>query len=73
MQKAMGNYLGDYQREFSRGTQDLTEELRQFDLQRTQLTSDRNSALADIKMAKAKEIAFAAQNIEALKQILGGL
>jgi hypothetical protein len=73
MQKAMGNYLGDYQRQYSRGTQDLTEQLRQFDLQRTQLTADRDSALSDIKMAKAKEIAFAAQNIEALKQILGGL
>jgi len=73
MQRAMGNYLGDYQRQYQRGTQDLTEQLRQFDLQRTQLASQRQSALADINMQKAREIAFAAQNIEALRQILGGL
>ena len=73
MQKAMGNYIGDYQRQYQRGSQDLTEQLRQFDLQNTQLTAQRNTALSDIKMQKAREIAFAAQNIEALRQILGGL
>lgn len=73
MQRAMGNYLGDYNRQYARGQQDLTEQLRQFDLQRTQLTADRDVALSDLKLQKAREIAFAAQNIEALKQILGGL
>lgn len=73
MQKAMGSYVGDYNRQFQRGQQDLTEELRQFDLQRTQLGAQRQGALADINTQKAREIAFAAQNIEALRQILGGL
>ena len=73
MQRQMGNYLADYNRTYQRGTQDLTENLRQFDLQNTQLLAERNSALSDLKMQKAREIAFAAQNIEALKQILGGL
>ena len=73
MQKAMGNYVGDYQRQYQRGSQDLTEQLRQFDLTGTQLKSQRSNALADLKMQKAREIAFAAQNIEALRQILGGM
>jgi hypothetical protein len=73
MQRQMGQYVGDFNKQYARGTQDLTEQLRQFDLQNTQLSAQRTSALQDIKMQKAREIAFAAQNIEALKQILGGL
>ena len=35
--------------------------------------AQRTSSLADIELQKAREIAFAAQNIEALRGILGGL
>jgi hypothetical protein len=73
MQRSMGNYVGDYQRQYQRGTQDLTQQMQQFDLQKAQLGAERQNALQDIRQAKAREIAFAAQNIEALKQILGGL
>lgn len=73
MQRAMSNYLGDYQREYSGAQQELTDQLRQYDLQSAQLGAQRTSSLADIQLQKAREIAFAAQNIEALRSALGGL
>lgn len=73
MQKSMSNYLGDYQREYSTAQQGLTDQLRQYDLQAAQLGAQRTSSLADIQLQKAREIAFAAQNIEALRAALGGL
>lgn len=73
MQQAMGNYLGDFQREYSGAQNDLTDQLRQYDLQSAQLGAQRISSLADIQLQKAREIAFAAQNIEAIKAALGGL
>jgi hypothetical protein len=73
MQRAMGNYLGDYQRNYSSAENDLTDSLRQYDLQAAQLGAQRTSALADIQLQKSREIAFAAQNIEALRGIMGGL
>lgn len=73
MQRAMGNYLGDFQRQYSTAQNDLTDSLRQYDLQAAQLGAQRTSALADIQLQKQREIALAAQNIEALRGILGGL
>jgi hypothetical protein len=73
MQRAMGNYLGDYQRAYSGAQADLTDSLRQYDLTAAQMGAQRTSSLADIELQKAREIAFAAQNIEALRGILGGL
>jgi hypothetical protein len=73
MQRAMSNYLGDFQRDYSTVQNDLAEQLRQFDLQGAQLGSQRTSALAELQLQKQREIAFAAQNIEALRGIFGGL
>jgi hypothetical protein len=73
MQRSMANYLGDFQRSYTTQEQDLTDSLRQYDLQSAQLGAQRTSALADIELQKAREIAFAAQNIEALRGMLGGL
>jgi hypothetical protein len=73
MQRSMSNYLGDYQREYSTAQRDLTDQLRQYDLQAAQLGAQRTSSLADIQLQKAREIAFAAQNIQALRDTLGGL
>jgi hypothetical protein len=73
MQKAMSNYLGDYQRSYSGAEQDLTDQLRQFDLTGAQMGARRTSSLADIELQKAREIQMAAQNIEALRGMLGGL
>lgn len=73
MQQSMANYLGDFQRNYSSQQSDLTDSLRQYDLNAAQLGAQRTSSLADIQLQKAREIAFAAQNIEALKAALGGL
>lgn len=73
MQRSMSNYLTDFQRDYSTQQSELTDSLRQYDLQAAQLGSQRTSALADIELQKAREIAFAAQNIEALRGIYGGL
>jgi hypothetical protein len=73
MQRSMSNYLTDFQRNYSTAQNDLTDSLRQYDLQSAQLGAQRTSSLADIELQKAREIAFAAQNIEALRGMLGGL
>jgi len=73
MQRSMRNYVGDYTQQYGFAQNDLTNQLRQFDLQGTQMTAQRNNAYADLELQKAREIAFAAQNIEALRQALGGL
>jgi hypothetical protein len=73
MQRSMQNYLGDYTQQYGSAQNDLTAQLRQFDLTGTQLGAQHSSALADIQLAKAREIAYAAQNIEALRQSLGGV
>lgn len=73
MQQSMRNYLGDYNTQLNTMRNDLTEELRQFDLTGAQYEAQRTGALADLDLQKAREIAFAAQNIEALRQALGGI
>lgn len=73
MQRSMRNYLGDYNKQLNTMRSDVTDQLRGFDLTGAQYQSQRTSALADIELQKAREIAFAAQNIEALRQALGGL
>lgn len=71
--QAMQRYMGDYTRSYGEAQNDLTESLRQFDLNQTQATVNRDNALAQIDLDKAREIAFAAQNIEQLRSMLGGL
>jgi hypothetical protein len=73
MQRSMQNYLGDFTQQYGTAQNDLTSQLRQYDLTGTQLGAQHSSALADIQLAKAREIAYAAQNIEALRQSLGGV
>lgn len=73
MQRSMSNYLGDYTRQYGNMQNDLTEQLRQFDLNAAQYGSQRTSALADLELQKQREIAFAAQNVEALRSVFGGL
>ena len=73
MQQSMSNYLGDFNRSYGTAQNDLNESLRQFDLTSAQLGSSRSSSLAELELQKSREIAFAAQNIEALRSIFGGL
>lgn len=73
MQQSMRNYLGDYQRDFGYAQNDLTQQLREFDLTAAQLGAQRTGSYADLELSKARDIAFAAQNIEALRSQFGGL
>jgi hypothetical protein len=73
MQRSMSNYLGDFTQQYGSAQNDLTSQLRQFDLTGTQLQAQRSSSYADLELQKAREIAYAAQNIEALRQSLGGV
>jgi len=72
-QQSMQRFLGDYQQQYGQAQNDLTDQLRQFDLQSAQYGAQRTNSLADLDMAKARDIAFAAKNIEALRAMLGGL
>lgn len=72
MQQQMQQYVGDFNRNYMQGQQDLQNSLNQYDLQSAQLASSRNSALADLELTKAQEIANAARNLEYLRALLGG-
>jgi hypothetical protein len=73
MQRSMGNYVGDFQREYARGAQDQTLANQQFDLQQANLDQYRQKALQGIETDKANEIAMAAQNLQMLRDLLGSL
>lgn len=73
MQRSMSNYLGDFTQQYGAAQNDLTDQLRNFDLTAAQMGAQRTSSLADLQLQRSREIAFAAQNIEALRGILGGL
>ena len=73
MQRAMSNYLGDYTRQYGEAQNDFTEQLRQFDLNAAQYGAQQQGALANLELDKNREIAFAAQNIAALRSLLGGV
>jgi len=72
MQRSMSNYLGDFTRDYGNARNDLTDTLRGYDLAGAQMGAQRTSGLADIEMQRSREIAFAAQNIEALRGLFGG-
>ena len=72
-QQAMGNFVGDYARNYGWAQQDLTQQLQQYDLQQNQLDAFRQQSLADIEAEKAQAIANDAQAIEWLRQMVGGL
>src|SRR6188474_3293289 len=49
MQRSMSNYLGDFTRDYGNAQNDLTQSLRQYDLNAAQLGSQRTSSLADLE------------------------
>ena len=73
MQQSMSNYLGNYTRQFGNAQNELAEQMRQFQLNASQLGAQRASSLADLELDKNREIAFAAQNIAALRALMGGV
>jgi hypothetical protein len=72
MQQSMQNFVGDYTQQYGAAQQDMTDQLRQYDLEAAQYGSQRTNSIADLELAKARDIAFAAQNIEALRAAFGG-
>lgn len=73
MQRSMSNYLGDFTQQYGRAQNDITDEMRGYDLNAAQMGAQRTSSLAELELQRSREIAMAAQNIEALRQALGGL
>ncbi len=72
-QKSMQNYMGDYGRDYLRTQQDLTQNLQQYDQNQSNLDAWRSNALVDLESDKSNQIAMAAQNLEALRALFGGL
>lgn len=73
MQNSMNNYIGNYTRDYGRMQQDNTQQLQQYDLAQNQSNAWRQQTLADLEAAKAQQIAAEAQNLEYLRQMVGGL
>ena len=73
MQRSMNNYLGDYARNYGRQQQDNTQQLQQYDLNQDNLNSWHQQELGNIEGQKAQDIATDAAQIDALKQLVGGL
>lgn len=73
MNQAMNRYAGDHARNFGRAQQDLTQDLQQHDLTQQNLTAWRNNSIAAIEQSKAAEIANAAEALQMMQQIIGGL
>lgn len=71
--QAMGNYVGDYTRQYGQMAQDLTQQLQQFDLSQQNLDAFRQQSLADLEAQKAEQIANDASALEYLRQLVGGL
>jgi hypothetical protein len=71
MRESMGRFVGDYARNMGRAAQDQTLQNQQYDLQQAQLNQWRQRALQDIDTQKANEIAWTAQNLTALRDLLG--
>ena len=73
MNQAMSRYVGDFARGFGRQQQDLTQELQGYDMNQLNLDQWREQSLAGIEADKARSIANDAQQLEYLRQLVGGL
>jgi hypothetical protein len=73
MNRAMGNFLGDYARDYGQAQQDMTQEAQQYDMSSAQMDAYYNNSLAALEQRKQTDIANAALAIEALRPHLGGL
>lgn len=70
-QQAMGNYLGDYTRNYGLQQGYNAQDLQQYDLASLQNQSYYQSSLDQLETAKQNEIARAALGIQALKPYFG--
>jgi len=64
---AMRNYVGDYQQNLNRQYADKATDANQYDLNTANYEAERQQALADIETNKARDIANAANYLNALK------
>jgi hypothetical protein len=69
---ALTNYLSDFQRNQAYAQQDQDTEQNQYGMQLSQYDAERQRALSDLELDKAKEISMAAANIQALKPFFSG-
>ena len=72
-QGAMNRYVGDYNRNFARMGQDLSQTMQGFDQNQQYLDQTRQSALAEEELRRQRERAGMAMNIDILRQYFGGL
>lgn len=72
MQRAMNNYIGDYTRNLGRAQGDMSDNLREFDMNEARFAAERDSTLAGLEAQKAALIAQTAQHIMGLKPLMGG-
>lgn len=73
MQRSMGNYLGDFARNYGREQQDITQGLQNYDLQAGQMDAAYNNSVLALQQRKQGDIANAALAIQALRPYLGGV
>ena len=73
MNESMNRFVGDYARQQSRGQQDLTQDLQQYDLNQVNMDSWRQRQMASIEADKQQAIANDAAQLDYLRQIIGGL
>lgn len=73
MQESMGRFVGDFARDDLRANQGQTLQNQNYDLQQANLDQWRQRELQDIETKKANEIAWTAQNLTGLQELLGGL
>lgn len=71
-QRAMANYVGDYYRDFGRQQQDLANTMQQYDIDQGMRDMWREEELRNIDLERYRNIASAAQSLNALREWLGG-
>lgn len=71
-QQAMQDYVGGYQRQRSSTLQDLANEQNSYAMNQSNLTAQKDQALAELELDKQKQIALLAQNMQAIKPSYGG-
>ena len=71
-QNSMNNFLGDYTKGLGRMKSDLFDQDQQYAFNQQRFAAERDNALSNLAMEKAKLIASTAQNIAGLRPYLGG-
>ncbi len=71
--QATDRYVGDFARSYGRQQQDLTQQMQQFDMTQANLDAWRDQSMAGIEADKQRAIANDAQQLELLRQMIGGL